>query len=784
MSAWLPFASSLPAVFGVALLLKACPAGGPDTVEPPPPDAPEAQAEAPPPEPSPTPIPGLREADLVPYPPEHPHFAGAAALRAALSALEAGDLEAALAQLDGEGDPDSFAPALSAWTRGRVLRALGRDDEAEAAWSSVPGASRWWPEAALERAALRLARDDFAGVMQALGPSGAPQAEPSTPTREDQAVRAEILRSRALRARDGEGDCDAAYGACKRVWVAAPEDSEAWTAAQEGMKALDSRIDVALRPALADKVARARVLAREHGNDRIVQLLDDERDALAAADPGVACPGHFELGRAWHKKRDYGRSVPLVGWVTEHCDDPDLTASARYIQSQGLERSGRRDDAIASWNALADAHPAHRFADDGLFHAGQLHLDAGRPDEARATFLSMPDRFPTGDMVDDALWGMAWSELLHERWAEALPWLKQLAQGDPRSRARARVLRGRYWLARTQQALGDSEAARAGWSALAVEAPLHWYGVLALWRVHEAAPDAAREAAQQIQAKRARMATGASEREFWPADPAFLAQPAVDHGIQLLRGGLGAEAAEELKLALGPDPQDTWDPDTLLLASHLLLAADEPYSGHNLLRMAFRRAWPVEEPEQRVVFEHSYPQAFGELIGEVTAGYDWDPLLFQGLVREESAFAAAIKSWAGAMGLSQLMWPTAKGTAKRMGIRGLTRTDLSDPRTNLSIGSTYFEGLARRWKGHMPLAIGSYNAGPGAVGKWVKARGHLDLDAFVEAIPYDETRDYVKRVTTSWQVYHSLYGEGPPVVPLRVGPVGDAIDAGDPSAEW
>lgn len=132
------------------------------------------------------------------------------------------------------------------------------------------------------------------------------------------------------------------------------------------------------------------------------------------------------------------------------------------------------------------------------------------------------------------------------------------------------------------------------------------------------------------------------------------------------------------------------------------------------------------------------------------------------------------------MGLSQLMWPTAKETARKMGIKGLTRGQLNDPTLNLRIGSTYFQGLHRRWKGHLPLAIGSYNAGPGAVNRWVKSRGELDLDMWVESIPFDQTRHYVKRVLSSFQTYHFLYGSGGPTIPLRIGPVRESIESKDP----
>ena len=141
-------------------------------------------------------------------------------------------------------------------------------------------------------------------------------------------------------------------------------------------------------------------------------------------------------------------------------------------------------------------------------------------------------------------------------------------------------------------------------------------------------------------------------------------------------------------------------------------------------------------------------------------------LLMQGLVREESAFITRVVSYAGAIGLSQLMWPTAKGTAKKMGIQGLRKTDLDDPATNLAIGSTYLMWQRARFDGNVACSLAAYNAGPGAVDRWLKARGGYPLDEWVEEIPYKQTRNYVKSVLESYQHYEQLYGEGPAFVQL------------------
>ena len=276
-------------------------------------------------------------------------------------------------------------------------------------------------------------------------------------------------------------------------------------------------------------------------------------------------------------------------------------------------------------------------------------------------------------------------------------------------------------------------------------------------------------------------AASAEPSAFTPLQE-FVDQPGVQAALGYLRAGLGTEAAAEMGRALGDDPNDRWDDaETLLFAAHVLEESGDFARSHNLLRRAVARAFPDASPEFAATLMHAWPRAFSDVITTHTKSYGWDGMLFQGLMREESAFSPTVVSWAGAIGLSQLMWPTAKETARRMGIR-VSRADLEDPSINVSIGTTYFDGLAERWRGHLPLAIASYNAGPGAVKRWVDARGHLELDAWVETIPYDQTRHYVKRVVSSWQVYRYLYGTGDSWVPLRVGPVAEGLSEDDPTS--
>ena len=134
-----------------------------------------------------------------------------------------------------------------------------------------------------------------------------------------------------------------------------------------------------------------------------------------------------------------------------------------------------------------------------------------------------------------------------------------------------------------------------------------------------------------------------------------------------------------------------------------------------------------------------------------------DPYLFQALIREESALDPKSYSWAGAIGLSQLMLPTAQQIARTMKISGVTQDSLLEPDLNLRLGSWYLGNLLKRFDGNKAAALAAYNAGAGTVRQWVSARPMVDVDAWVEEIPFAETRGYVKRVMRSYNTYKLLY---------------------------
>ncbi|MEK6541395.1 MAG: lytic transglycosylase domain-containing protein [Pseudomonadota bacterium] len=158
-------------------------------------------------------------------------------------------------------------------------------------------------------------------------------------------------------------------------------------------------------------------------------------------------------------------------------------------------------------------------------------------------------------------------------------------------------------------------------------------------------------------------------------------------------------------------------------------------------------------------YDNYIPVAFPTV--RVPEGYDEDWTFIHAISRQESQFDRAATSRVGARGLMQLMPGTARETSSRMGLNYNLDALTSDTNYNIMLGSTYFRRMLSYYAGSYPLAVAAYNAGPGNVNRWLTANGDprtgsVDILTWIEAIPLNETRNYVQRVLENAVVYDTL----------------------------
>jgi soluble lytic murein transglycosylase len=165
----------------------------------------------------------------------------------------------------------------------------------------------------------------------------------------------------------------------------------------------------------------------------------------------------------------------------------------------------------------------------------------------------------------------------------------------------------------------------------------------------------------------------------------------------------------------------------------------------------------AEKATDREFFPYSFPLGFGDIIAESAGLQNVDKYLVAALIREESRFDPKAVSWAGAMGLMQLMPATAYRLKKDLKLHLGERSEIHDVKKNIMLGTHYLSMLIREFK-QLPFAIAAYNAGENALKKWMAKYSDDDLVEFIENIPYKETRFYVKRVLKSYWRYRTING--------------------------
>jgi soluble lytic murein transglycosylase len=169
-------------------------------------------------------------------------------------------------------------------------------------------------------------------------------------------------------------------------------------------------------------------------------------------------------------------------------------------------------------------------------------------------------------------------------------------------------------------------------------------------------------------------------------------------------------------------------------------------------------------PYSEKLHRYWYPVAFWDKVEEAARHNSLDPYIILSVMREESRFDQAAKSPAGAYGLMQLMPQTAYRLDRQLNLGIQRPSQLTDPGNNIALGAYYLKALSEEFPSPAHV-LAAYNAGESAVRSWQKRFPHRAVDEFIEDIPYAETRNYVKKVLTSYYQYRristpGLEGEG------------------------
>ncbi|MDR0440388.1 MAG: lytic transglycosylase domain-containing protein, partial [Candidatus Accumulibacter sp.] len=244
-----------------------------------------------------------------------------------------------------------------------------------------------------------------------------------------------------------------------------------------------------------------------------------------------------------------------------------------------------------------------------------------------------------------------------------------------------------------------------------------------------------------------------------PPTSAELASVAVQGSIRralaLFRLNLRAEGVRE------------WNWGTRGMSDRELLAASALAERAGVYDRAIAAAERTREEHD---YTRRYLAPFGDQVRSAVHAQSLDDAWVYGLMRQESRFVISARSSAGASGLMQLMPATARWVAGKIGLKDFRPNQVNDTETNLLLGTSYLRLIMGDLNDHPVLASVGYNAGPGRARRW-QARYPMEGAIYAETIPFNETRDYVKKVMSN-AVYYSMLFEHPRPIKDWLGTIG------------
>lgn len=428
----------------------------------------------------------------------------------------------------------------------------------------------------------------------------------------------------------------------------------------------------------------------------------------------------------------YGDAAKEVGPHTNE----DLLSQAR-----ALSRNNQDAAAIAAYDDLVKASPRAPQADEATFLAARLVLLSGKYADAAKRLDDYDKKFPRGAEKKEATRLRGIAHLVAGDDVKLARKLLESASGaekDEVAQARLAVL-----AAAAAYVDGDKAFALARWTDVAKSVPLTWPALVA--RARLASLGAPVPAA--IEPGNAAASAGDT-----PALPPVVSD-LHDAGLD----GYAEDALRAREAAVTGASRGHTD-EALCKAYGAVGRAERRFQiGTRLPRALLAKA---PDAATRWAWECMYPTPFPSLISRLEKDEKLPAGLITAVMRQESGFDHDVVSPAGAVGLMQLMPETAATTGLELGIP-ITDADLTTATINVRLGARFLRTMIAR-VGAIPLAVAAYNAGPDAIERWALAmsprESPLAIDIFVEAIPYQETREYVSIVMGNFARYAYLSG--------------------------
>ncbi len=524
-----------------------------------------------------------------------------------------------------------------------------------------------------------------------------------------------------------ENQPEEAAAALRQLWVRYPHSKES----QEAVARLNQG-DAAWKPSPDERYARALSWVALAMHQEAVEELNAFLSSAKAHPKRLEAK--LKLGISLSRLKRYEQAAKLFEELIAG-DSPEAGEASAWL-ARAYVRQGEGDRLLA----LARAAAKRGLTPDQhlvvLMAVGVWHEDQGQFPDALAAYRRAVKLGEGAPDVWDAWWRIGWTYYRMGKFQEAAQTFQDVIRKKDDPQITPKFL---YWTARALEHLKDRNVGKAS-ASVCRKYSLTYYCQLVRMRQ----PDLETTQPADLQ-------TGATP----PDDIRRELEQDIHYrkAVELQSLSIQAEAGREFAWLADHYSKNR---EVLMGLSTLLSEVGSHHQALRLARLHFRDGLERgSEPVPTGLWGVAYPTIYLPTIRSY-AGDRLDPFLVAAIIREESQYDANAVSRVGALGLMQLMLGTAHTVARKYGAAPPSRDDLFDHETNIRLGTRYLAQLLEQYGGNLIHAVAAYNAGTAAVSSWLSKHGNREPDEFVELIPYQETRQYVKRVLRSYREYHRL----------------------------
>ena len=511
----------------------------------------------------------------------------------------------------------------------------------------------------------------------------------------------------------------------------------------EHPRALDA-LDQLPEPASATDLRAWGIVYMEHRRYRKAQRMLGRftRDFPAHAEAGEVT---FQLGNAYRADRRYQKARTSFRRSYEQYG----IAKGLYRLGGILVRLDEEDRAIESYRRLARRFPGHDLADNALWQAAKAAERGNRFALAEELYGQLAADYPDSEFRDEAHWNVGFTHYCRQQYDRALELFQEVSREASEPHIVDQAL---YWAGKSAAQLGKIDASLDYYRMAARGFPRSYYSSRAQGLGYgetplllAASPPPSGDAIPDEQSRR----YGPKAKP----DRDAIADTGLPRARLLGKLGLVDLARSELRSA---ERRARGELAALRsIRDHYV----ELGSHDQALRLS---SIIFSQNADRREFSHLYPNFYWEQVEQFAREAHIDPYLVLSVIRQESSFREDAVSRAGAIGLMQIMPNTGRLLARKIGLRRFRSSSLFDPQVSIRLGSRFLSDQVQRFASGptrdlgFELGLAAYNAGPRAASAWTRRFSYEDPDAFVERIPYVETRKYVKLVMKNYAIYKAL----------------------------